>query len=58
MSTLQTNSKVIKNKVGLLNLAQELGNISKKQTEKVKRKVNNGRTRAQGRILKKSIRFI
>lgn len=29
MSTLQTNSKVIKNKVGLLNLAQELGNISK-----------------------------
>lgn len=29
MSMLQTNSKVIKNKVGLLNLAQELGNISK-----------------------------
>lgn len=26
---LQTNSKVIKNKVGLLNLAQQLGNISK-----------------------------
>lgn len=29
MSMLQTNTKVIKNKVGLLNLAQELGNISK-----------------------------
>ncbi len=29
MSMLQTNSKVIKNKVGLINLAQELGNISK-----------------------------
>lgn len=29
MSMLQTNSKVIKNKVGILNLAQELGNISK-----------------------------
>ena len=26
---LQTNTTVIKNKVGLLNLAQELGNISK-----------------------------
>jgi transposase InsO family protein len=29
MSYLQTNTTVIKNKVGLLNLAQELGNISK-----------------------------
>ncbi len=29
MSNLEINSKVIKNKVGLLNLAQELGNISK-----------------------------
>jgi len=26
---LDTNSKLIKNKVGLLNLAEELGNISK-----------------------------
>ena len=29
MSYLQTNSTIIKNKAGLLNLAQELGNISK-----------------------------
>jgi transposase InsO family protein len=29
MSSLQTNNKIIKNKVGLLNLAKELGNISK-----------------------------
>ena len=29
MSLLQTNNKIIKNKVGLLNLAEELGNISK-----------------------------
>lgn len=29
MSSLQSNSKIIKNKVGLLNLAKELGNISK-----------------------------
>lgn len=26
---LHTNEKIIKNKVGLINLAQELGNISK-----------------------------
>jgi len=29
MSYLQTNNTIIKNKAGLLNLAQELGNISK-----------------------------
>jgi len=29
MSYLQSNTTIIKNKVGLLNLAQELGNISK-----------------------------
>lgn len=29
MSLLQSNNKIIKNKVGLLNLAEELGNISK-----------------------------
>ena len=29
MSSLQSNSKIIKNKVGLLNLAKELGNISR-----------------------------
>ena len=29
MDYLQTNTKIIKNKVGLLNLAEELGNISR-----------------------------
>ena len=29
MNYLQTNTTIIKNKVGLLNLAQELGNISR-----------------------------
>ena len=29
MSYLQTNTTIIKNKVGLLNLAEELGNISR-----------------------------
>ncbi len=29
MSYLQSNTTIIKNKVGLLNLSQELGNISK-----------------------------